>query len=47
MKAGQLLELSGDYSKALEKYETIKEKFPESNEGNNIEKYIARVNNMK
>jgi len=47
MKAGQLFELSGDYDKALANYETIKEKYPESNEGNNIDKYIARVNNLK
>jgi len=46
MKAGQLHELAGDYAKALEKYETIKKNYPESNEGNNIDKYIARVNNM-
>ncbi|TFH33633.1 MAG: tetratricopeptide repeat protein [Bacteroidia bacterium] len=47
MKAGQLHELSGDWVEALAKYETIKKKYPDSNEGNNIDKYIARANNMK
>ncbi|HUS86602.1 MAG TPA: tetratricopeptide repeat protein [Bacteroidales bacterium] len=43
LKAGQLYEMSGNMKKALEMYQTIKEKYPDSNEGNNIEKYIARV----
>lgn len=43
MKAGQIFELEGDYNSALAKYEEVKAKFPDSNEGNNIEKYIARV----
>lgn len=47
MKAGQLYELSGDNAAALSKYEEIRMKYPESNEGNNIEKYIARVSNKK
>lgn len=43
MKAGQLYELEGNFEKALAAYNRIKDNFPESNEGNNIEKYIARV----
>lgn len=47
MKAGQLLELEGAFEEALTKYQEIKEKYPSSNEGNNIEKYIARVKAQK
>lgn len=43
MKAGQLHELEGRYDKALELYERIAEQYPESTEGRNIEKYIARI----
>jgi len=43
MKAGELRETSGDYAGALELYQRIQDKFPESNEGRSIEKYIARV----
>jgi len=43
MKASMLRESDGDYAGALELYQQIKDKFPESNEGRNIEKYIARV----
>jgi len=43
LKAGELLESSSKSSDALKIYETIKQKFPESNEGRNIDKYIARV----
>lgn len=43
MKAGMLRETDGDYEGALELYQRIQDKFPESNEGRNIEKYIARV----
>lgn len=47
MKAAQIYELEGEYDKALANYNTIKEKYPDSNEGNNIEKNIARVNSFK
>jgi tetratricopeptide (TPR) repeat protein len=47
MKAAQIHELEGDYEKALANYNKIKEEYPESNEGNNIEKYIARINSLR
>ena len=43
MKAGELYELSGNYSEALKVYERIQSEYPESTEGTSIEKYIARV----
>ena len=43
MKAGMLRESDGDYAGALKLFQQIKDKFPESNEGRNIDKYIARV----
>ncbi|MCD4768668.1 MAG: tetratricopeptide repeat protein [Bacteroidales bacterium] len=44
LKAGQLYEMDGNRDKALELYQRIKDDYPNSNEGNTIEKYIARVN---
>ena len=41
-KAGELLELQNKKSEALKHYERIKTDFPDSNEGRQIEKYIAR-----
>ncbi len=43
MKAGEIYELTGKYSEALKVYERIESEYPESTEGNTIEKYIARV----
>lgn len=43
LKAAELLENNNKAAEALKIYETIKEKFPLSNEGRNIDKYIARV----
>jgi tetratricopeptide (TPR) repeat protein len=43
MKAGMLHESQGNYSEALKLYQQIQEKYPESNEGRSIDKYIARV----
>ena len=43
LKAGELLESSNKKDEALKLYETIKQKFPESNEGRSIDKYIARA----
>ena len=43
MKAAELLESSNKTADALKIYETIKLKFPESEEGRSIDKYIARV----
>ncbi len=42
-KAGQVYEELGNFKKALQAYETIKEKYPESTEGRQIEKYITRA----
>jgi len=43
MKAGMLQESQGNHAEALKLYEQIQEKYPESNEGRSIDKYIARV----
>ncbi|MFP4367705.1 MAG: tetratricopeptide repeat protein, partial [Bacteroidales bacterium] len=43
MKAGLVYEELGDYTKALDAYEQIKENYPESTEADQIEKYITRV----
>jgi hypothetical protein len=43
MKAGELYELNGQFSEALEIYERIQNEYPESTEGASIDKYIARA----
>jgi tetratricopeptide (TPR) repeat protein len=43
MKAARLLESMDKLEDALAIYREIKEKFPESNEGQNVDRYIARV----
>ena len=43
MKAGMLYENDGKWSDALKLYERVQDKYPESNEGRSIDKYIARV----
>jgi TolA-binding protein len=43
MKAAALLESSNKNDEALQLYETIRQKYPTSNEGRSIDKYIARV----
>lgn len=43
MKAGMLYENEGKWSDALKLYERVQDKYPESNEGQSIDKYIARV----
>jgi tetratricopeptide (TPR) repeat protein len=43
LKAGELLESMSKQEEALKIYEVIKQKFPESNEGRSIDKYIARA----
>ena len=43
LKAGEIHELNGNFAEALKAYERIKNEYPESTEGNTIEKYIARV----
>ncbi|MFP4025924.1 MAG: tetratricopeptide repeat protein [Thiohalospira sp.] len=46
MKVGFVHEYNEDYKKALEVYNTIKKDFPESAEGKQIDKYIARVETL-
>jgi tetratricopeptide (TPR) repeat protein len=43
LKAGELLESSNKQAEALKLYEVIKQKYPETNEGRSIDKYIARA----
>ena len=43
IKAGEVLEDLGELDKALECYQQIRDKYPKSREGQNIEKYITRV----
>lgn len=42
-KAGLALKVEGKQQEALELFKEIKEKYPDSNEGANIEKYIAML----
>jgi tetratricopeptide (TPR) repeat protein len=46
MKAANILESMEDHENALKLYREIKEKYPNSNEGRYIDKYIARVENL-
>lgn len=43
MKAANLLESMDELEDALALYKEIKQKYPDSTEGRNIEKYISRV----
>ena len=43
LKAGELLENTNKSAEALKIYEIIKQKYPETNEGRSIDKYIARA----
>jgi tetratricopeptide (TPR) repeat protein len=43
LKAGEVLEDLNDLDQALKCYEEIRDKYPKSREGQNIEKYITRV----
>jgi tetratricopeptide (TPR) repeat protein len=43
MKAAGLLETMDELEEALSLYEEIKEKYPTSTEGTNVDKYIARI----
>ncbi len=43
MKAAELYEAGGNYPDALKLYERIHSEYPESTEGNTVEKHIARV----
>jgi tetratricopeptide (TPR) repeat protein len=44
MKAGMAYELTGKNDEALKLYERIKKEYPRTNEGREIDKYIARLN---
>jgi tetratricopeptide (TPR) repeat protein len=46
MKAGQVYESQEKFQKALETYRKIKDNYPESQEAQEIEKYIAKVKLM-
>jgi tetratricopeptide (TPR) repeat protein len=43
MKAAGVLESKNNFAEALKIYETLKQKYPNSNEGRSIDKYIARA----
>lgn len=43
MKAGELFEDMGEYSKAIDLYQIIQDRYPDSQEGKNIDKYILRA----
>ncbi|TVQ83163.1 MAG: tetratricopeptide repeat protein [Bacteroidetes bacterium] len=43
MKAGMVYEMKGRYGDALEAYQKIKDEYPNTNEGRNIERFIARA----
>lgn len=43
MKAAQTLENMNEYSEAVELYTQLKEEYPESQEGRQVDKYIARA----
>ena len=45
LKAGVTAEKLGQNEKALAFYETIKDKYPQSMEGYDIDKYIGRIQN--
>lgn len=46
-KAGVVLEANKEFEKAVELYKEIKKEYASSNEGRNIDKYIARAEAMK
>ena len=46
-RAGLLLEISGKNQEAIDMYKQIKEKFPRTDKGYNIDKYLARLGETK
>jgi hypothetical protein len=42
-KVGMLHERQGNFTRALQAYEEIKEKYPNSPDGRDIDKFIVRV----
>jgi len=47
LKAGLLFEEKGEYQEALKRYERIQKEYPNTTEGRDIEKYIARAKASK
>ena len=47
LKAGVVCEETGDKDKALTYYKAIKDKYPQSMEGYDIDKYISRIESQK
>ena len=47
LKAGVVCEQMGDNAKALSYYKTIKDKYPQSLEGYDVDKYISRIESQK
>ena len=47
MKAARVYEKTEDWSKAIKTYEVIKTKYPLSQEGVEVDKYIERANSHK
>ena len=47
LKAGVVCEELGDSQKALSLYKQIKDKYPQSREGYDIDKYISRIENAR
>ena len=45
LKAGAVAEKLGENAKALSFYQTIKDQYPQSMEGYEIDKYIGRIEN--
>ena len=46
LKAGMTYEELGQYGQALAAYKEIKDRYPQSMEGYDIDKYISRIENM-
>jgi len=46
MKAGWTYEVMGDFKNAIKIYKEIKEKYPTSNEGREMDKYIAKAEGL-
>lgn len=46
MKAGQAAEAQGDFNAAVKYYTEIKEDYPKTNEGANVDKFLARASSF-
>jgi tetratricopeptide (TPR) repeat protein len=47
LKAGQTNEIMGNYDKAIDIYNRIKDKYPKTQEGRTIDKYLGRATALK